>query len=180
MRCPWAKTEEEIEYHDQEWCKPIYEDNKIFEMLCLEIAQAGLSWKTVLKKRKAFREAFAYFDPVLVASFDEEKKKQLLLNPAIIRNLKKIDAFIHNAHCFLKIQKQYGSFSQYIWSFTNYQIINNHWQTMKEVPAYTPLSQKISEELRKKGFVFMGPVICYSFLQGIGMVNDHLESCPWK
>ena len=176
-RCPWAGDRLSIEYHDREWGVPVHNDQELFEFVLLEFFQAGLSWSTLLKKRENFREAFDGFDFRKIACYGKEKKQQLLTNKGIIRNRRKIDAAVHNACVFMNIRKQYGSFDSYIWSFVNDQPIDNEWETMEEVPASTGLSDIISRDMKKQGFVFFGTTICYAFMQAIGMVNDHLVGC---
>ena len=176
-RCAWAKKPAEIEYHDSEWGVPVFEDGKLFEFIVLESFQAGLSWLTILRKREYFREAFDDFNYNAIADYTNDKVKQLIQNPNIIRNKKKIEATINNARVFKQIQKDYGSFKDYFWSFTNYNPITNSWQEADEVPAKTELSDKISHDLKKKGVTFFGSTICYSFMQAVGMVNDHETDC---
>lgn len=177
-RCPWAQHELEIAYHDNEWGMPVHDDRTLFEFLLLESAQAGLSWLTILKKRESYRAAFDNFDPELVARYDENRIAQLLENPGIIRNKLKVRSAVQNAQAFLRIQEKHGSFNTYIWQFTNGQPIQNSWKTMDEVPAVTPEAQIMSKTLKKDGFNFVGPTICYALMQAIGMVNDHIVSCP--
>lgn len=176
-RCAWAKKPAEIEYHDKEWGVPVFNDGKLFEFIVLESFQAGLSWLTILKKRAFFREAFDNFDYKLIAAYTNDKVKQLIHNPNIIRNKKKIEATINNAQVFKKIQKEYGSFNDYFWSFTDYTPITNSWEKASDIPSKTELSDKISQHLKNKGFVFFGSTICYSFMQAVGMVNDHEVHC---
>lgn len=177
-RCDWAgDLPIYIEYHDNHWGRPLHDDIALFEMLILEGMQAGLSWLTILKKREAFREAFDQFDPVKVAIYDEAKIQSLLKNEGIIRNRLKINAAVTNAKAFLEIQKQYGSFDRFIWTYLQYAPIQNHWEKMEDVPATTSLSDQISKDLKKHGFKFVGSTIVYAFMQSIGMVNDHLTSC---
>lgn len=181
-RCDWVKLDEPlyVKYHDEEWGKPVYDDRKLFEMLILEGAQAGLSWLTILKRREGYRNAFAQFNVEKVASFDEEKIEQLMLDVGIIRNRRKIESAINNAKHFIKIQEQYGSFSNYIWGFVDGKPIINHWKSGKDVPTKTELSDRISKDLKKRGFTFVGSVIMYSYLQTIGVVDDHIEECICK
>lgn len=181
-RCDWVKLDEllYIKYHDEEWGKPIYDDNKLFEMLILEGAQAGLSWLTILKRREGYRRAFEEFNVEKVASFNEEKVQQLMQDNGIIRNRRKIESAINNAKQFIKVQKEYGSFSKYIWGFVEGKPIINHWKSVSEIPAKTPLSDRISKDLKKRGFSFVGSVIIYSYLQAIGIVDDHIEDCICK
>lgn len=177
-RCDWAgDTQIYIDYHDYEWGRPEHDDNKLFEMLILEGMQAGLSWITVLKKREAYRAAFDGFDPHKIVLYKDEKVQELMQNPGIIRNRLKIQSAIVNAGLFLKVQEQYGSFDQFIWSYVDHTPIAGHWNSMEEVPATTPLSDKISKDLKKMGFKFVGSTIIYAYMQAIGMVNDHLTTC---
>ncbi|WAA10873.1 DNA-3-methyladenine glycosylase I [Fervidibacillus albus] len=177
-RCRWV-TEDRlyIDYHDNEWGKPVFSDQKLFEMLLLEGAQAGLSWITVLKKRSAYREAFDQFQPETIARYSEEKVNQLMGNRGIIRNERKIRSAIQNAKAFLKIQEQFGSFSNYIWNFVDGQPIINEWRSFEQIPTETPLSRKISKELKSRGFSFVGPTIIYAYMQAVGIVNDHETTC---
>lgn len=177
-RCPWAgDTPIYIEYHDKEWGRPVHDDTRLFEMLVLESMQAGLSWITVLKKREAFREAFDGFDPNQIALYGEEKIEELMANEKIIRNRRKILAAVHNAGLFLNIQKEYGSFDQFIWSYVDGKPVTGHWEKIGDMPANTPLSDRISRDLKKMGFQFLGTTILYSFLQATGIVNDHIKDC---
>lgn len=177
-RCDWGKSPEIYrEYHDTEWGVPVYDDQNLFEFLLLESAQAGLSWLTILKRREGYRNAFAGFDAEKVAAFDNKKVEELMQNANIIRNRRKIESAINNARAFRKIQDELGSFSHYIWAFVNHTPIINQFKTMAEVPAKTTLSEKISADLKKRGFTFMGPTIVYAHMQATGMVNDHLTTC---
>lgn len=177
-RCAWSESEEiYIQYHDQEWGVPNYDDRHFFEMLILEGAQAGLSWITVLKKRENYRKAFDHFDPIKVTNYDEKKIEELLSNPGIIRNRLKIRSTVQNAKAFLRIQEEFGSFSNYIWGYVNNKPIINHWENLSELPARTELSDRISKDLKKRGFNFVGTTIIYSFLQATGLVMDHIKSC---
>ena len=175
-RCSWVdeKSEIYVKYHDHEWGVPTYDDKKLFQMLVLESFQAGLSWITVLKKREAFKKAFDNFDVKKVASYDENKVQELLQNAGIIRSRGKIDAAILNAKIFMNIQKEYGSFSKYIWGFTEGKIIKNKDDNF---PVSTPLSDKISNDLKKRGMKYVGTIIVYSYLQAIGIVDDHESDC---
>lgn len=178
IRCSWAgELPIYIDYHDNEWGRPVHDDIKLFEILILEGMQAGLNWITVLKKRKAFREAFDGFDPGVVALYDDTKTLELLANEGIIRNRLKVNAAVINAKAFLSIQEQYGSFERFIWAYVNDTPIKNHWKTMDEIPATTPLSDQISKDLKKMGFKFVGSTIVYAFMQAAGMVNDHAKNC---
>ncbi|HEX8577627.1 MAG TPA: DNA-3-methyladenine glycosylase I [Flavobacterium sp.] len=180
IRCKWCVGDALYEkYHDEEWGVPVYDDQKLFEFLILETFQAGLSWITILRKRDNFKVAFDHFDYRKVALYNEDKIQELLQDPGIIRNQLKIRSAVTNAQCFIKIQEEYGSFSKYIWKFTNGKPIENHRKTMAEVPATTPLSDAISKDLKKKGFKFVGSTIVYAHMQATGMVNDHVEEC-WK
>ena len=177
-RCAWVgNTPIYVDYHDNEWGQPVHDDNHLFEMLILEGMQAGLSWITVLKKREAFREAFDGFDPHKIALYDEAKIQALMSNEKIIRNRLKINAAINNAHVFLNITEKQGCFNDMIWSYVNHAPIIGHWEKIEDVPATTPLSDKISKDLKKMGFKFVGSTIVYSFMQAIGMVNDHVRDC---
>lgn len=175
--CPWAQGELYIAYHDNEWGKPLRDDRMLFEMLILEGMQAGLSWITILKKRESFREAFDGFDPALVAAYTDEKKQALMENPGIVRNRLKIDAAVTNARAFLKVQEEWGSFAQYIWSFVENKPIVNRWEDMSQIPATSEISDRMSRDLKARGFKFVGSTICYAYMQSIGMVNDHFIWC---
>ena len=164
-------------YHDNEWGRPVHDDTRLFEMLILEGAQAGLSWETVLKKREAYREAFDGFDPHKVAVYDDSKKEALMANAGIIRNRLKINAAIINAKLFLDIADKHGSFDKFIWSYVDNKPIIGHWESFENMPVTTPISDKISKDLKKLGFKFVGSTIIYSFMQAVGMVNDHLKQC---
>lgn len=178
-RCPWGQGIEIYEsYHDWEWGVPVHDDRHLFEMINLEGAQAGLSWLTILKKRESYRAAFANFDAARIARFDDRKVAQLLANPGIVRNRLKVAATIQNAKAFLVVKKEFGSFDRYIWQFVEGTSIQNRWRAMSEMPASTPESAAMSKDLLKRGFKFVGPTICYAFMQAVGMVNDHLISCP--
>lgn len=178
IRCAWSRDIPiYIAYHDNEWGRPVHDDNKLFEMLVLEGMQAGLSWLTVLKKRDAFREAFDGFDPRKVALYDAAKIQELLANEGIIRNRLKVNAAVTNAKAFLEVQEKHGSFDQLLWAYVDHTPIQNHWARIEEIPAKTPLSDRISKDLKKMGFTFVGSTILYAFMQAIGMVNDHVTSC---
>ncbi|KAE9627509.1 MAG: DNA-3-methyladenine glycosylase [Epulopiscium sp.] len=178
VRCPWCGNDElYIKYHDEEWGVPNHDDRKHFEFLVLESAQAGLSWITILKKRENYRKAYCGFDPEKVALFDHEKIEELMKNPGIIRNRRKIEASVNNARRFLEIVNEFGSFDRYIWSFVNNRPIHNHWKDIKDVPANTKLSDEISKDLKKRGFQFLGSTIVYSYMQAVGLVNDHIVDC---
>ena len=176
-RCRWATSDVNIGYHDQEWGVPVHEDRTWFEFLTLEGAQAGLSWDTILKKRARYHQVFAGFDPRKVARFDHKKIQKLLLDPGIIRNRLKVESTVSNAKAFLQVQKQCGSFDAYIWNLVGKVPIQNRWKTHRTVPAKTELAEKISKELIKQGFRFVGPTICYAMMQATGIVNDHLTTC---
>lgn len=179
-RCGWCEVDAlYVDYHDNEWGVPVYDDNKLFEFLILEGMQAGLSWITILKKREAFREAFAEFNPEKMARFSEKKIEALMQNKGIVRNQLKIRAAVTNAQAFLRLQSQ-GSFSTFLWGFVNGEPIVNHWRKMDEVPVSTPQSDMMSKSLKKQGFKFVGATICYAFMQAVGMVNDHLAWCDFK
>ncbi len=178
QRCSWIIEDETyIAYHDREWAVPVHSDNKLFEMLILEGAQAGLSWLTVLKRRESYREAYEGFDPEKIAQWNQAKIEMLLQDPGIIRNRLKVEAARTNARAFLKVVEEFGSFNTFIWSFVNGKPIQNSWNTIKEIPATTPESDTMSKELKKRGFKFVGPTICYAFMQAVGMVNDHTVDC---
>jgi DNA-3-methyladenine glycosylase I len=178
-RCEWAEVSDlDRKYHDTEWGVPVHSDGELFEYLILEGAQAGLSWSTILKKREGYRLLFDQFDIEKISQYDQEKVEELMLDARIIRNRLKINSTITNAHAFIKVQKEFGSFSDYLWSYVNQTPIKNHWQSMSDVPATTELSDKLSKDLKKRGFKFVGSTICYAFLQATGVVNDHLVSCP--
>ncbi len=177
-RCEWVGTDPlYVQYHDQEWGVPLHDDRKLFEFLILEGVQAGLNWLTVLKKRQNYRAAFADFYPEQVACFSEQKIRSLLADPGLIRNHLKIRASIQNARAFLAIVEEFGSFDSYIWKFVNGRPIRNAWRRHVDIPSQTPISNQMSKELRKKGFAFVGPTICYAFMQAVGMVNDHTTDC---
>jgi DNA-3-methyladenine glycosylase I len=176
-RCEWAKTEPNITYHDQEWGVPVHDDHALFEFLILEGAQAGLSWETILKKRENYRAAFDNFELSAVASYKQVKVRQLLANPGIIRNRLKVEAAIQNARSFLAVQEEFGSFDAYVWEFVGGRPMQNKWKSLKEVPVLTPEATALSKDLRRRGFKFVGPTICYAFMQATGMVNDHLIHC---
>jgi len=166
-----------MDYHDNEWGRPVHDDRKLFEMLILEGAQAGLSWITVLKKREAYREAFDGFDPSKVALYDDAKIEELMANEGLIRNRLKIGAAVTNAKLFLEVAQKHGSFDAFIWDYVDNKPIVGHWERFEDMPITTPISDKISKDLKKMGFKFVGSTIIYSFMQAIGMVNDHLKSC---
>lgn len=178
-RCDWCKNtfEQYIRYHDEEWGVPVHDDKTLFEFLILESAQAGLSWSTILKKRKGYRQAFANFDVEKVASFDEEKVQQLLNNSAIVRNELKIRSAINNACQFIEIQDEYGSFDKYIWQFVDGEPIQNNWKRTDQVPSTTEISDQLSKTLKKHGFMFVGSTTMYAYMQAVGMVNDHITTC---
>jgi DNA-3-methyladenine glycosylase I len=177
-KCDWCKGSPLYEkYHDTEWGVPLFDEQMLFEFLILETFQAGLSWITVLRKREDFRKAFDQFDYKKIAAYDSSKEQELLQNSKIIRNRLKISASINNAEAFMKIQKQYGSFSDYIWGFVDGKPITNSFKTLAEVPAKTPLAETISKDLKQNGFKFVGPTVIYAHMQATGMVNDHLTNC---
>lgn len=181
VRCSWADSNERMsKYHDREWGVPLHEDEKLFEMLCLEGAQAGLSWQTILNKRAHYREVFDGFDAEKMAQYDANKIASLLSDPGIVRNRLKVNAFIVNAQQYLRIKKEWGTFDRYIWQFVQHTPIINAWDTMKDVPVTTPESDAMSKALKKEGFKFVGSTICYAYMQAVGMVNDHLTTCDWR
>ncbi|MDD3145298.1 MAG: DNA-3-methyladenine glycosylase I [Candidatus Gracilibacteria bacterium] len=178
-RCDWLNLNNllYVDYHDNEWGVPVFDDNKLFEMLILEGAQAGLSWETVLNKRENYRLAFDYFNPTIIANYDESKELELLQNPGIIRNKLKIKSVIKNARAFLEIQKEFGSFSNYIWGFVGNKTIINNFEKLSDYQNKTEISDKISKDLKKRGMNFVGSTIIYAFMQATGMVNDHGQGC---
>jgi len=177
-RCGWSVNDPiYIEYHDSEWGIPVHEDQKLFEFLVLEGAQAGLSWLTILKKREGYRKAFAEFDPEKVAGFTEKKIEKLLQDASIIRNNLKVRSAVTNAKAFLKVQEEFGSFDKYIWQFTDGKVIHNKWKSLKEIPARTKESDTMSKDLIARGFKFVGSTIMYAHMQATGMVNDHVVEC---
>lgn len=178
-RCGWAGLSDQLylDYHDSEWGVPVHDDRTLFEFLVLEGAQAGLSWRTILRKRDNFRRAFDGFEPKKVARYDGMKVKQLIGDPGIIRNRLKIESAIKNAKAFLDVQEEFGSFDSYIWRFVGGRTKVNHWRTLREIPATTSESQAMSKDLLGRGFRFVGPTICYAHMQATGMVNDHLIEC---
>ncbi|MDY6904295.1 MAG: DNA-3-methyladenine glycosylase I [Thermodesulfobacteriota bacterium] len=177
-RCDWAGTDPDyIRYHDTEWGVPVHDDNKLFEFILLEGAQAGLSWLTILKKREHYRSVFDNFNPEKIACYNDRKISRLLADPGIIRNRKKVESAIANARAFLKIKEKFGTFDAFIWEQAGGKPVRNSWQTVSEIPAETPVSRTMSRNLKQHGFTFMGPVICYAFMQATGMVNDHVVSC---
>ena len=176
-RCQWARTPLGIAYHDNEWGAPIHDDRMLFEFLILEGAQAGLSWETILKKRDAYRDAFDGFDPARVARFTPARVERLLRNPGIVRNRLKIESAVTNARAFLAVQKEFGSFDDYVWRFVGGAPRVNGWRTLTEIPARTPESDALSRDLLRRGFKFVGSTICYAFMQAVGLVNDHTTDC---
>ena len=178
IRCPWCGSDPLYRaYHDQEWGVPLHDERRLFEMLTLEGAQAGLSWLTILRKREGYRRAFAGFDPQLVARFDETDIARLLADPAIVRNRLKVASTVSNARAVLEVQARYGSLDAFLWNFVDGRPIRNSWRSMAEIPASTPLSDTMSRELKRHGFRFVGSTICYAHMQATGMVNDHLTDC---
>jgi len=176
-RCEWAKDEPNITYHDKEWGKPQHNDQKLFEFLILEGAQAGLSWTTILKRRDGYRKAFSDFDVLKVSKYTQKRVEKLLKDESIIRNKLKINSAINNAKQFLKIQEEFGSFDKYLWGFVKHKPIKNKFKKLSDLPATTGISEKLSQDLKKRGFNFVGPTICYALMQATGMVNDHTSNC---
>jgi len=177
-RCEWAsRSELEQSYHDQEWGTPVHDDRHLFEFLVLEGAQAGLSWSTILRKREGYRKAFDNFDAQKISRYSEKDVSRLLANSEIIRNRLKIEAAITNARAFLRVQEQRGGFGPYIWQFIEGNPIQNAWKKLADIPPSTPVSEAMSRDLQKRGFKFVGPTICYAFMQAVGMVNDHVVDC---
>jgi DNA-3-methyladenine glycosylase I len=177
IRCAWAQTPLSVVYHDVEWGVPAHDDNVLFEFLILEGAQAGLSWETILKKRDAYRKAFVGFDPARVARFTPARIERLLENPGLVRNRLKIGGAVRNARAFRAVQREFGSFDSYVWRFVGGSPRVNRWRTLKQIPASTPESTALSRDLLRRGFTFVGPTICYAFMQAVGMVNDHTVDC---
>lgn len=177
-RCPWAVTDLGAAYHDREWGVPVHDDRTLLEFVILEGAQAGLSWETILAKRDRYREVFAGFDAAKLARFTPARIDRLLLDPGIVRHRGKVAAAVANARAFLDVQDEFGSFDAYVWRFVGGAPIQNSWRSMKQVPAQTAESVALSRDLRRRGFSFVGPTICYAFMQAVGMVNDHLVTCP--
>lgn len=177
-RCEWCGTDPDyVAYHDAEWGRPVHDDRKLFEMLCLEGAQAGLSWITILRKRENYRAAFDNFDAAKIARYSETKLEKLMHNPGLVRNRLKIYGTVKNAQAFLAVQKEFGAFDKYIWQFVGGKPKINAWRSLKEVPAKTAESDALSKALKKRGFTFVGSTICYAFMQAVGMVNDHTVEC---
>lgn len=178
IRCEWCLGNDlYINYHDKEWGVPVHDDKVHFEFLVLESAQAGLSWLTILKRREHYRRLYDGFDAVKVAAYDEQRIEMMLQDPGIIRNRKKIESSVSNARHFLEIVEEYGSFDKYIWGFTGGKVITNQWKSLAELPANTSLSEKVSKDLKKRGFRFLGSTIMYAHLQSIGIINDHIVDC---
>jgi DNA-3-methyladenine glycosylase I len=177
IRCPWAKGEGYVRYHDEEWGVPVHDDRTLFEFLILEGAQAGLSWSTILNKRENYRRAFDEFDSRRISQYRAKKIKALLADPGIVRNRLKIAAAVENAKAFLRVQEEFGSFDRYIWQFVGGEPRINKWRSLKQVPARTPESDAMSKDLQRRGFKFVGSTICYAFMQAVGLVNDHLVDC---
>ena len=176
-RCEWANEEPTLSYHDNEWGRPEHDDGKLFEFLILEGAQAGLSWVTILKRREGYRKAFANFDAKKISKFNQNQISRLLKDESIIRNRLKINSAVNNAKKFLEVQDEFGTFDNYLWSFVDHKPIKNKFKKLADLPASTAISEKMSKDLKKRGFNFVGPTICYALMQAIGMVNDHTSSC---
>ena len=178
QRCGWAGDDPRyVAYHDEEWGVPVHDDPRHFEFLILEGAQAGLSWSTILNKREGYRKAYEGFDPATVARFSSKRIEKMLTNPGIVRNRRKLESSVKNAQCFLEVQEEMGSFDRYIWDFVDGEPIVNAWTELSQIPAVTPLAEKLSKDLKSRGFSFVGPTIIYAHMQAIGLVNDHLVSC---
>jgi len=176
-RCEWAKDEPNLSYHDKEWGRPEHDDQKLFEFLILEGAQAGLSWVTILKRRQGYLKAFSNFDANKVAKYNQKQIEKLLKDESIIRNRLKINSAVNNAKQFLKVQEEFGTFDKYIWSFVDHKPIKNKFKKLSDLPAFTLISETMSKDLKKRGFNFVGPTICYALMQATGMVNDHTSGC---
>lgn len=177
QRCGWVGSDLMITYHDDEWGVPVHDDRKLFEFLLLDGAQAGLSWETILKKRENYRSAFDAFNPETIARYDDEKMRQLLADPGIVRNRQKVASAVKNARAFLEVQAEFKSFDAYMWGFVGGETIQNKWRMLSEIPAKTAESEAMSKDLKRLGFGFVGPTICYAFMQAAGMVNDHTVDC---
>ena len=177
VRCEWATEEPNLSYHDKEWGRPEHDDQKLFEFLILEGAQAGLSWITILKRREGYRKAFSNFDAKKVAKYNQKQIAKLIKDESIIRNRLKITSAVNNAKHFLKVKQEFGTFDKYIWSFVDHKPIKNKFKKLSDLPAFTLISEKMSKDLKKRGFNFVGPTICYALMQAIGMVNDHTSEC---
>jgi DNA-3-methyladenine glycosylase I len=177
VRCEWATEEPNLSYHDKEWGRPEHDDQKLFEFLILEGAQAGLSWVTILKRRESYRKAFSNFDAKKVAKYNQKQIAKLIKDESIIRNRLKITSAVNNAKHFLKVKQEFGTFDKYIWSFVDHKPIKNKFKKLSDLPAFTLISEKMSKDLKKRGFNFVGPTICYALMQAIGMVNDHTSGC---
>ena len=177
VRCEWATEEPNLSYHDKEWGRPEHDDQKLFEFLILEGAQAGLSWITILKRREGYRKAFSNFDAKKVAKYNQKQIAKLIKDESIIRNRLKITSAVNNAKHFLKVKQEFGTFDKYIWSFVDHKPIKNKFKKLSDLPAFTLISEKLSKDLKKRGFNFVGPTICYALMQAIGMVNDHTSGC---
>ncbi len=177
VRCEWATEEPNLSYHDKEWGRPEHDDQKLFEFLILEGAQAGLSWITILKRREGYRKAFSNFDAKKVAKYNQKQISKLIKDKSIIRNRLKITSAVNNAKHFLKVKQEFGTFDKYIWSFVDHKPIKNKFKKLSDLPAFTLISEKMSKDLKKRGFNFVGPTICYALMQAIGMVNDHTSGC---
>ena len=178
-RCGWATTELSIPYHDEEWGRPVHDDRTFFEFVTLEGAQAGLSWETILRKRERYRDVFHDFDPARIARMTAARVEKLLLDPGIIRNRAKVESTVSNARAFLAIQKEFGSFDAYVWRFVGGTTIDNRIRKREDLPAESEASRALSQDLRKRGFRFVGPTIMYAFMQATGLVNDHVLDCDW-
>jgi DNA-3-methyladenine glycosylase I len=177
-RCAWAGSDPLLmAYHDEEWGVPSHDDRRLFEFLILEGAQAGLNWLTILRKREGYRRAFADFDPAVVAAFDAAKQQELLQDPGIVRNRLKVAAAVANAQAWLKVQAEFGSFDAYVWQFVGGRPLHNVWGSLSDIPAETEQARALSKDLKRRGFRFVGPTICYAFMQAVGMVNDHVTDC---
>ena len=177
-RCPWPGEDPlYVAYHDEQWGVPVHDDRQLFEKLILDGAQAGLSWITILRRTENYRRAFDNFDPQVVARYDQAKIDQLLQDPGIIRNRQKVRSAVGNAQALLKVREEFGSFDRYLWGFVDHKPIQNAWKTLSEIPASTPLSERIGKDLKDRGFSFVGPTIVYAYMQAVGMVNDHIVDC---
>lgn len=179
-RCDWVSSALDQRYHDEEWGKPKFDDDILFEMLILEGMQAGLSWTTILNKREHYREALDNFSVEKIKDYDQEKINELLKNPGLVRNKLKMRSLVKNANAFIAVQNEFGSFAAYLWQYVDGKPIDHHFKTIKDVPAVDVISEKMSKDMKKRGFTFVGPTICYAYMQAVGLVNDHIEHCDFR
>lgn len=180
MRCDWVSSAIDERYHDEEWGKPKYDDGILFEMLILEGMQSGLSWTTILNKREHYRAALDNFSVQKIKDYDQEKINELLQNPGLVRNKLKMQSLVKNANAFIAVQEEFGSFATYLWQYVDGKPIDHHFKTIRDVPASDTISEKMSKDMKKRGFSFVGPTICYAYMQAVGLVNDHIEHCDFR